>query len=203
MRKTTHCCTTGGSLKITPMHPTNGKETKDPMKWSFVRYVLEYTVERGYGSTSSNAIQKQRRKSHLFRLLFFTMTADWRRWRFSINSMNVPSIRLVMSMGYSNVVTEDTETLVDAAVSLLKELRDVFAENDEEKNGNFHAMLENMVSLMSVRVWWNLSTGQEKRQQILGDTSTQLQFLYCSAHFLLGFTPSVPRLSRQCQMGLR
>ena len=50
------------------------------------------------------------------------------------------------------MVTEDTETLVDAAVSLLKELRDVFAENDEEKNGNFHAMLENMVCLMSVRV---------------------------------------------------
>ena len=50
------------------------------------------------------------------------------------------------------MVTEDTETLVDAAVSLLKELRDVFAENDEEKDRNFHVILENMVSLMSVRV---------------------------------------------------
>ena len=97
----------------------------------------------------------------------------------------------VMSMGYSTVVTEDTETLVDVAVSLLQELGDVFAENDDEKNRNFHAMLENMVSLMSDRASVMKSFNrafQEKRQQILGDTSTQLQFLYCSAHFLLGLS---------------
>ena len=87
----------------------------------------------------------------------------------------------VMSMGYSTVVTEVTETLVDVAVSLLKELGDVFAENDDEKNRNFHAMLENMVSLMSDRASVMKPVNralQEKRQQILGDTSTQLQFLY-------------------------
>ena len=52
-----------------------------------------------------------------------------------------------LSIGFVGVQTENTDTLLDVAINLLKELAYVYDEEEMEKS--FKAMLTNMTGLMS------------------------------------------------------
>ena len=54
-----------------------------------------------------------------------------------------------LSIGFVGVQTENTDTLLDVAINLLKELAYVYDEEEMEKT--FKAMLTNMTGLMSDR----------------------------------------------------
>ena len=93
-----------------------------------------------------------------------------------------------LSIGFVGVQTENTDTLLDVAVNLLKELAYVYDEDETEKS--FKAMLTNMTGLMSDRASVMKSFGRklnETRQKELGQTDN-LEFLHCNAHFLLGLS---------------
>ena len=95
----------------------------------------------------------------------------------------------VLSIGYSMVMTEDTQTLLDAAIAVLQELADVYAADTVEEN--FKRILHKLNGLMSDRASVNKSFNKamnKKRCDILGDESLQLEFIYCRAHFLLGLS---------------
>ena len=55
--------------------------------------------------------------------------------------------KATLSIGFVGVQTENTDTLLDVAINLLKELAYVYDEEEMEKS--FKAMLTNMTGLMS------------------------------------------------------
>ena len=95
-----------------------------------------------------------------------------------------------LGIGFVGVQTENTDTLLDVAVNLLKELAYVYDEEEIEKS--YKAMLSNMTGVMSDRASVMKSFGRklnETRQKELGQTETDnLEFLHCNAHFLLGLS---------------
>ncbi|KAK6173018.1 hypothetical protein SNE40_016558 [Patella caerulea] len=100
----------------------------------------------------------------------------------------------VLSMGYTLV---DTETLLDVATNLLRELADVYdVENAEE---TFQSVLHKLMDLMSDRasVLKSFNSAMEvNRRELLGDDAVQMQFLYCNAHFLLGLSSESEKVLR-------
>ncbi|XP_041362472.1 uncharacterized protein LOC121378388 [Gigantopelta aegis] len=97
----------------------------------------------------------------------------------------------IFSMGYTTVCTEDTKTLLDISVTLLKELADIYDDDGDSVDQNFKELLQKLSGLMSDRASVNKSFNKamnQCRQEVLEDNSAQLQFLYCSAHFLLGLS---------------
>ena len=106
----------------------------------------------------------------------------------------------VLSMGYTLVATEDTETLLDVATSLLRELADVY--DEENADETFQSILHKLVGLMSDRasVMKSFNNAMEtKRKELLGDDAVQMQFLYCSAHFLLGLSSESEKVLHSVQ----
>ena len=87
------------------------------------------------------------------------------------------------------VMTEDTQTLLDAAIAVLQELADVYAADTVDED--FKPILYKLNGLMSDRASVNKSFNKamnKKRCDVLGDEPLQLEFVYCSAHFLLGLS---------------
>jgi aubergine-like protein len=112
----------------------------------------------------------------------------------------------VMSMGYTMVMTEDTETLLDAAITaaitILQELADIHGSNPEQVNDNFLTILRRLAGLMSDRASVNKSFNKainQKRRDILQDDSLQLEFVYCSAHYLLGLSSESEKVMKAIQ----
>ena len=60
-----------------------------------------------------------------------TITCDQRKYlgtQVTLSSVTIP----VLSIGYSTVMTEDTQTVLDAAIAVLQELADEYAANTVE-----------------------------------------------------------------------
>ena len=66
----------------------------------------------------------------------------------------------VLSIGYSMVMTEDTQTLLDAAIAVLQELADVYAADTGDEH--FKRTLYKHNGLMSDRA--SVSTSRSTRQ---------------------------------------
>ena len=108
-----------------------------------------------------------------------------------------------LSMGYTTVCTENTDTLLDVAIAVLRELADVY-EGGDSIDQNFKELLRKLSGMMSDRASVNKSFNkaiEKKRQEILEDDSLQLQFLYCSAHFLLGLSSESEKVLKKLQKG--
>jgi aubergine-like protein len=116
------------------------------------------------------------------------------------------STGLVMSFGYSMVVTEDTETLLDLATRLLMELSDVYTADDGDQQLIYKNLLRKMISLMSDRASvmksFNTAMNRNRNETLgLGDDE-QLQYLYCNAHFLLGLSSEAEKALKELQKPL-
>ena len=113
----------------------------------------------------------------------------------------------VMSFGYSMVATEDTETLLDVATRLLMELSDIYTADDGDPDEKYKELLRKLIGLMSDRASVMKSFNNamnEKRCEILGlgQDDVQLQYLYCSAHFLLGLSSEAEKALKALQKPL-
>ena len=109
-----------------------------------------------------------------------------------------------LSLGFTSVASEDTSTLVDVAVSTLKEISDIYDCNSESA---FKDIMSHLVGLMSDRasVMKSFDKALEKeRQSILGTTAEdRLQFLHCNAHFLLGLSNMCEKIMSGIEEAIR
>jgi aubergine-like protein len=93
-------------------------------------------------------------------------------------------------------------------VNLFQELAYIFADDETERDRVFREILGKLSSLMSDRASvmksFNsaLSSKSSKRKDILGEDSTQLQHIYCSAHFLLGLGSECEKALKDVQTGI-
>ena len=105
-----------------------------------------------------------------------------------------------MSLGFTMVSTEDTQTLLSIACNLFQELADIY-ENDADDH--YKTMLANMVGLMSDRASVMKSFDRQfddQRKRVL-NTEESLQFLHCNAHFLLGLSSETEKVVKGITKG--
>jgi hypothetical protein len=101
-----------------------------------------------------------------------------------------------LSLGFRQVATEDSATLLDIAIETLQELGSIVDGDAEEEVSQ--EILKNLCSVMSDRASVNKKFNSDLnsyRQRKL-KTDDDVQFLYCNAHFLLG-------LSNKCETKLK
>ncbi|XP_064636439.1 uncharacterized protein LOC135493239 isoform X1 [Lineus longissimus] len=113
----------------------------------------------------------------------------------------------IMSLGYMMMQTEDASSLLDAAITILKELADIhgFVENAADTEATFKELVRKLSALMSDRASVNKAYNREfdkKRKEIIGDESAQLEFIYCNAHFLLGLSSESEKVLKQLQKAI-
>ena len=105
-----------------------------------------------------------------------------------------------MSLGFTMVATEDSQTLLAIACNLFQELADIYENNAEQ---HYKTMLANMVGLMSDRASVMKSFDRQfddHRRQLL-NTEESLQFLHCNAHFLLGLSSEAEKIVKDMTKG--
>ena len=105
-----------------------------------------------------------------------------------------------MSLGFTMVSTEDTQTLLSIACNLFQGLADIY-ENDADHH--YKTMLANMVGLMNDRSSVMKSFDRQfddQRRQVL-NTEESLQFLHCNAHFLLGLSSEAEHIVKDITKG--
>ena len=101
-----------------------------------------------------------------------------------------------MSAGFSNVATEDSDTLLDVSISLMRELSYIFDEG--EQNEIFQGIFTKLFGVMSDRASVNKKFGSDlnnAKKQLFN--STDLHYLYCNAHFLLGLASKCEQLLKK------
>ena len=95
-----------------------------------------------------------------------------------------------LSAGFTHVATEDSQTLLDNAIAMMDELAEVV--DPENKETVYKSLLTKMFALMSDRSSVNKSFNEKLssyRSNIIdNDSSADVHFLYCNAHFLLGLS---------------
>ena len=96
-----------------------------------------------------------------------------------------------MSAGYSTVFREDTETLLEQAVDLFKEVGNVYDENEAKEQ--YKNILFKLSGIMSDRASVMKSFDKDfecERSKVLCNEKdySSVNFLHCNAHFLLGLS---------------
>lgn len=99
----------------------------------------------------------------------------------------------VISLGFDPVACENVQTVLDLTVNKLSELALLYSPDDSAQQ--LKNMLRNMVGIMSDRA--NTMKAFDRQLDSLrtevANPETQLEFLYCNAHFLLGLTTTAEK----------
>ena len=97
-----------------------------------------------------------------------------------------------LSAGFSPVAVEDSSTLLENVISMMDELSYVY--DEENREAVYKIMIDKMFSTMSDRSSVNKKFNEDlnKHRKDISDSSSELIYLYCNAHFLLG-------LSHKCE----
>ena len=97
-----------------------------------------------------------------------------------------------LSAGFSPVAVEDSSTLLENVISMMDELCYVY--DEENREAVYKMMIDKMFSTMSDRSSVNKKFNEDlnKHRKDISDSSSELIYLYCNAHFLLG-------LSHKCE----
>ena len=112
-----------------------------------------------------------------------------------------------LSIGFTEVPDDKSNTLLEKSIDLLDELSDVHCQANEgtDKNDVFKTILVKMKSLMSDRAA-NMKLFNQKmlehKKELLGDDAS-IHFLYCNAHFLIGLADSTEKAIQACEEGLK
>lgn len=108
---------------------------------------------------------------------------------------------LLLSCGFVPVFKEDTNTLVDVAFNLMKELADIYDETKADEV--FKSMLEKLTGLMSDRASvmksFNKAFDTQRQEKLM--TQSNMEFLHCNAHFLLGLSSESEKVLKQWSKG--
>ena len=97
---------------------------------------------------------------------------------------------LSLGLGFIDVATEDAATLLDVTTAILRELGEVYA--PEAQESVFKEILSKLTGTMTDRasVMKKFCKDLNEACQTTLDTSDDLAFLHCNAHFLLGLSSS-------------
>lgn len=109
-------------------------------------------------------------------------------------SQQMTTLTVSMCTGFTPVCTEDTATLLDTTLDLLRELSDLYSTDEAEEI--FQKLLKNLSALMTDRAAVNKSFGRAlaaEKQHIL-QTEDEIQLLYCNAHYLLGLSAACEKV---------
>ena len=103
----------------------------------------------------------------------------------------VLSDKTQLSIGFSEIATDDGKTFLEQTLEMLNELSEIYCNGDDSKHREevFQELISKMRYLMSDRAAVNKLFNKklsEFREDYLGDETPAMQFLYCNAHFLLG-----------------
>ena len=103
----------------------------------------------------------------------------------------VLSDKTQLSIGFSEIATDDAKTFLEQILEMLNELSEIYCNGDDSKDREevFQELISKMRYLMSDRAAVNKLFNKklsEFREDYLGDETPAMHFLYCNAHFLLG-----------------
>ena len=103
-----------------------------------------------------------------------------------------------LSCGYTVVATENADCLVSLATDLLEELAVIYEDDDTKRQEKFMEFLQKLSGLMSDRaaVMKCFNERLSTLRKDLLQTDEDLDFLYCNAHVLLGFSSAVVKVLR-------
>ena len=105
-----------------------------------------------------------------------------------------------VSLGFHTVAQEDSDTMLDLAVGLLKEIADC---HESEKEDMRMKMMVNITSLMTDRAAAMKCFGQKFVEYLKGrGKATALKLLHCNAHFLLGVSTEVEKCLKHLERDL-
>ncbi|GFS24279.1 hypothetical protein ElyMa_003411500, partial [Elysia marginata] len=108
----------------------------------------------------------------------------------------------VMSLGFSEIATDDAQTLLEKTLDLFNELCKIYCDDENvERDIVFKEIISKMKCLMSDRASVMKLFDKkmaELRNQIL-DGDVQTHFLFCNAHFLLGISGAVENSMRELE----
>ena len=101
--------------------------------------------------------------------------------------------------GYTVVATENADCLVSLATNLLEELAVIYEDDDTKRQEKFMEFLQKLSGLMSDRaaVMKCFNERLSTLRKDLLQTDEDLDFLYCNAHVLLGFSSAVVKVLRE------
>ena len=143
-------------------------------------------------SSEGHYLSKKQTAESIVENAHFTFATDGtsREKRHFIERHIVLSNGKVMSLGFTEVVSDNADTLLEKTVELFKELSEVYSEDVEEREKVFKEILCRMKCIMSDRAavmkLFDRKLEEFKKQTIGEDVSTH--FLFCNAHFLLGLS---------------
>ncbi|GFO19534.1 eukaryotic translation initiation factor 3 subunit a-like protein [Plakobranchus ocellatus] len=98
-----------------------------------------------------------------------------------------------MSLGFSEIASDDSETLFEKCVSMFQDLCEVYTLGDEDVDGNelLKDVIRKMTCLLSDRAAvmkaFNVKMSSYKDDLLKGEDCSTL-FLFCNAHFLLALS---------------
>ena len=132
-----------------------------------------------------------------------------REGRHIINVAATTSSGQQMSMGYSEVGREDSATLLNVTVNQFKEIAEFHGHSSEDSDSDYICkMMQNLTSLMSDRAAVNkcfndkLACWRIEMLKAAGEDEhkvQQLNFFYCLAHVLLGFSSETEKVLKQLE----
>lgn len=131
--------------------------------------------------------------------------ATTREGRHILNVVATTSIGEQLSMGFTEVAREDSDTLLDVNITLLKEIANFHSDGDDEY---LSKIVNNLCSLMSDRAAVNKCFNNKLsiwRQDMLTTTGNdrnkieKLNFFYCLAHVLLGFSSETEKVLKELE----
>ncbi|RUS77902.1 hypothetical protein EGW08_014333 [Elysia chlorotica] len=107
-----------------------------------------------------------------------------------------------LSLGYTDVATEDAATLLDVTISILRELGEIYAPGDQESV--FKEILSKLKGTRTDRasVMKKFCRDLDSSCKSTLGNDEQLVFLHCNAHFLLGISSSGDAALKKVEAGL-
>ena len=98
-----------------------------------------------------------------------------------------------LSLGFSEIACDDSQTLLEQCVSLFKDLCEIYCLDDEEIDANdlLKDVIKKMMCLLSDRAAvmkaFNAKVAKFK-EELLGGEDFSTHFVFCNAHFLLALS---------------
>ena len=147
-------------------------------------------------SAEGQYLSKHQTVEHILECPHFTLGTDAtsRDKRHYLEQHIVLSGGSIMSLGFSEIATDDAETLLEKTMDLFQELWKIYSDDEDvEMDDVFKEVILKMKCLMSDRAsvmkLFDKKLAALRNNIVGGDVQTH--FLFCNAHFLLGISGSV------------
>ncbi|GFR88386.1 hypothetical protein ElyMa_000768900 [Elysia marginata] len=160
--------------------------------WDTLRDAFERTGWSVFNNTAQNALTEILNSDH-FTHVTHASDATSRQKAHFIEQHIILSDGKQLSLGFSQIACDDSETLLEKCVAFFKDLREVHCSEDDDVDGNecLKDVIRKMSCLLSDRAAVNKAFNSKMsayKEELLDGEDCTMHFIFCNAHFMLALS---------------